>query len=153
MPLSSEWTFRSFIYLPLYAASTLDFLVMMDSGQVDDAFEVDDVSIEALVITALAAPEPPAGVEQSVFLAPNPMRDRATLRLSTTRPGPLTARLFDLGGRCVKVLSDQRQAPAGTHTWSLDARDERGRVLPSGGYFYRVESADGSRHGRFVLMH
>jgi hypothetical protein len=96
------------------------------------------------------APESPRTLHPSV--APNPFVRSATLRFTTTRHGPLTVSIFDLGGRRVRTLMENPEAPAGSHVLPLDDRGDDGARLVSGVYLYRIRSADGITHGRFVLM-
>jgi hypothetical protein len=42
--------------------------------------------------------------------------------------------------------------PTGYHDLPIDTHDEDGRALPSGIYFYRLESAEGVRTGRLTLL-
>jgi hypothetical protein len=69
------------------------------------------------------------------------------LRVTTTKPGFLRVRLFDVAGRLVRVLFDTPSAPAGTI--ALEPKD---RELASGIYFYRVEAAEGRVQGRITML-
>ena len=66
------------------------------------------------------------------------MQPRALdLRLSTSYP-------------LVRTLADGPY-PAGIHVLRWDGRDDRGRELASGAYFYRLE-ADGAREARKLIL-
>ena len=83
---------------------------------------------------------------------PNPARGSASFTLTLPRPGFARARLYDVRGRSVRTLFDRPDLAAGTHTFAIDRRDDRGMVLPAGLYFYRLESEHGTRTGRFALI-
>jgi hypothetical protein len=52
----------------------------------------------------------------------------------------------------VRSLIDERLVPAGVRRITFDGRGERSRALPSGIYFWRVETARGVVNGRLVIM-
>ncbi len=83
--------------------------------------------------------------------APNPARGRVTIGFSLPEAGPVTLRIFGLGGERVRTLADGVWPP-GRHQVTWDGRDPRGRPLPSGAYFYRLESAGRSATRRLVWI-
>lgn len=70
--------------------------------------------------------------------APNPFNARTTLRIGLPGVSDVEIEVFDVAGRHVR--SDRATLAAGWRTLSFDARDERGNLLPSGVYFYRVKA-------------
>jgi hypothetical protein len=68
---------------------------------------------------------------------PNPFNPRTLIPFTVTRDCRVTVEVFDLTGRRVTVLADGA-FPAGTHALSWEARDDRGRIVSSGTYLYRV---------------
>ena len=67
---------------------------------------------------------------------PNPASTQATIRYAVPRAQHVRIDLYDLLGRRVRVLTDERKR-AGRHQLTLDTSD-----LPSGTYFYRLDAAD-----------
>ncbi len=65
-------------------------------------------------------------------VAPNPFSDRALVRYSLARPGPVRLGVYDINGRCVRVLADGWQ-PAGDYRVSFS--DDR---LANGIYLLRL---------------
>jgi hypothetical protein len=63
-----------------------------------------------------------------------------------------TVKMFDLHGRLVRILAEIPLLPAGVHELEFDGRDDRGRVLASGVYFYRIEAVSGSPTGRIAIL-
>ena len=99
------------------------------------------------VLRVIGAPGFPAA-----FMAPNPVNPAATLFVATSRAGRLRATLYDAAGRKVRVIADQLAAPAGVHELRFDGRTDHGSELPSGIYFYLVESAEGTSKGRVSIL-
>jgi hypothetical protein len=76
----------------------------------------------------------------------------STISVLTSRPGRISLRLFDAQGRLVRVVFDEPMASAGVHEAGL-GEDPTGRsALPSGIYFYRIETADGEATGRVSIL-
>lgn len=82
---------------------------------------------------------------------PNPFNARVTLALEIPRAGRVSVLVFDAAGRRIRTLFDETTA-AGRREVLWDGRDETGRVVPAGAYFYQL-SLDGRRQGgRFLLI-
>jgi FG-GAP repeat/FG-GAP-like repeat len=86
-----------------------------------------------------------------VAVAPNPMNPEAVLTFALRVPGRVEARLFDASGRLVRTIAAGLDLPAGPERLRIDGRDDRGRPLASGIYFFRLKTPDGERRGRIVV--
>ena len=86
------------------------------------------------------------------WVTPTPWRGSGSLHFITARSGRSSVRLFDLHGRVVRALMDDRWTSAGRHEVALDGRDDQGAMLPSGVYLYRVATPGGLISGRFVIV-
>ncbi|MBN1884479.1 MAG: S8 family serine peptidase [Candidatus Krumholzibacteriota bacterium] len=79
----------------------------------------------------------PTGVPEETIIArgkPNPFRERIEFEFFLPRNEPLTARVYDAGGRLVRSLSEGRRvAWSGRVTW--DGRNDRGEPVACGVYF------------------
>lgn len=73
---------------------------------------------------------------------PNPFNPSTTIRFELPSAGRARLGVYDLAGRLVKVLVDERR-DAGDHEVSWDGRDQSGRAAPSGTYLARL-IADGA---------
>jgi hypothetical protein len=82
---------------------------------------------------------------------PNPFHPMATLEIEFTEPGPAAIMMFDAAGRKLRTLFDGTVA-AGRREVRWDGRDDAGRDVPAGVYFYRVRTQHGSADGHLVLM-
>jgi hypothetical protein len=91
------------------------------------------------------------GAAEAPAVSPNPLNPEATLEFATRAAGEVDVRLYDAGGRLVRTLAARRALPAGRHRLRVDGRDDAGRRLASGVYFYRIRTPDGDSRGRFVI--
>jgi hypothetical protein len=83
---------------------------------------------------------------------PNPLNPEAMLSFVTTRAGFARVRLYNLDGRSVRALLDESVLPAGIHVLRIDGRGGDGRSLASGIYYFQIEAAEGTGHGRFIVL-
>jgi len=96
----------------------------------------------------------PAGSPGSFRLGrprPQPANPGVSVPIWIERPGFVDLRLYDVRGRLVHVLVQDR-LPSGPHTISWDGRDASGSPLPSGLYFCRLSLPHGSAAERIVLI-
>jgi hypothetical protein len=61
-------------------------------------------------------------------------------------------RIYDVGGRQIRLLRPAEIHDPGKYKITWDARDDRGRDLAAGVYFYRVRTPARSAMGRLVLV-
>lgn len=80
---------------------------------------------------------------------PNP-GIRPTIRFELKRPGRVSLRVYDVGGRHVATLVD-RDLQAGPHEAQWNARDEAGRRMRSGVYVYELKMGGERLTRRLVL--
>jgi hypothetical protein len=82
---------------------------------------------------------------------PNPTTRSITYAVTLERESRVRVRVYDVTGRVVSSPLDE-SLPAGVHTFAWSALDDRGRGLPAGVYYMRLD-ADGVRTSRkFVVM-
>lgn len=82
---------------------------------------------------------------------PNPAIGRAKIGFSLPRAGDVKLRIYGLRGELVRTLADGAFAP-GTHSLAWDGRDDRGRPVATGTYFYRLEALGLSAVKRMVFI-
>jgi hypothetical protein len=70
---------------------------------------------------------------------PNPFRDRTQIAYSLPTAGNVSLRVYDVTGRTVRTLQNGFQKP-GAYSVSWDSKDSRGRLVPHGVYFYRLDT-------------
>jgi hypothetical protein len=83
--------------------------------------------------------------------APNPFNPVTSIRYSLTSAGRATIRVYGVGGALVRTLVDRHHA-AGIYAVRWDGKDDQGRKLSSGVYFYKLETAAGANDARKLLM-
>jgi hypothetical protein len=82
---------------------------------------------------------------------PNPFNPSTEIRFVLDEAGPAKLNVFDASGRLVKTLAEGSQ-PAGEHRAVWDGTDTQGRPVPTGVYFYRLETQDRIRSRQMVLI-
>ncbi len=70
---------------------------------------------------------------------PNPFRDRTQIAYALPTAGNVRLVVYDVTGRTVRTLRDGFQKP-GSYSVNWDSRDGRGRLVPHGVYFYRLDT-------------
>ena len=83
--------------------------------------------------------------------APNPFRPRTMIAFDLARDDLATLSIVDVAGRPVRTLLSG-QVAAGPHRVEWDGRDEQGRALSEGVYFYTLATADGRWVKRMTLL-
>ena len=96
-----------------------------------------------ITLRVIAKPGKPPVV--SVF--PNPFNPTGYMQFTLDRPGRLRVTVHDVQGRTIAHVVDTKTAAAREYRLPLG-----GRGMASGIYFYRVETADGVRSGRFTVL-
>lgn len=91
-----------------------------------------------------------ASAENTVWLArnyPNPVYDVTTIPYHMVRGGRVLIEVYDAVNNLIAVVEDKQQQP-GTYTAPFQTLN-----LPSGVYFYRLQSNDVVATRHFVVMH
>jgi hypothetical protein len=91
---------------------------------------------------------PPATILAAIY--PNPFNPRTVIAFELAETGPIELAIYDLGGRLVRVLESGTQA-AGRHESTWDGQDNAGRAVPTGTYFCRLNTAQGSQTRKLTL--
>lgn len=86
----------------------------------------------------------PEGSGPLLVAFPNPVRGATQIRLFLDQAAIAEVALFDAQGRRVRALSPRRALGSGLSEWSWDGRDDQGRVLPSGRYWARASTPNGT---------
>jgi hypothetical protein len=88
-----------------------------------------------------------------VLAEPNPFRDATVFRLNLPEPSAASLRVYDQSGRRVRELIAGAPHDGATHPASWDGRDDSGRRLAPGVYFYRLKAGSRSESGKVTLLH
>ena len=82
---------------------------------------------------------------------PNPFNPETVIRYSVARTGPVAVRIYNVNGALVRTLVDRVQ-PIGEYVARWNGTDDQGRPLPSGAYFYRMESQGFADSRKLILL-
>ncbi len=93
---------------------------------------------------------PEAGARLEISAWPNPAPGAVDLRFRLPISGRAAVAVFAPDGSLVRMLSNGVRS-AGPHTLRWDGRDIRGREVPAGVYFYRLEAGEAASAGKIVL--
>lgn len=94
-------------------------------------------------------PAAPAG-RLEMSHGPSPVSVRAEIRYALPQAGPVKLTVFDVAGRVVRSLVEEAQE-ASEHRVAWNTRDAAGHDVPSGVYFYRLETAAGAMTQKLVV--
>jgi hypothetical protein len=82
---------------------------------------------------------------------PNPFNPSTTIAFGLKRAGHTSLRIYDTAGRLVRVLVDEER-PAGNYTEQWNGLDDRGSMVASGVYFYRLAAGSFLETRKMVLL-
>jgi len=82
---------------------------------------------------------------------PNPFRATTTMSFALPTSQHVKFRIYDLQGRAVRTLMDERMAP-GRWTLQWDGRDGGGRILPAGLYLYEIEAGPYRSQSKALIL-
>lgn len=84
-------------------------------------------------------------------LGPNPARSRATIHWFQDHPGPVSLKVYDIRGRRAASLIGETY-PGGYQAFEWGLTDDDGDGLPPGVYFVRLETEQGARSKKVVIV-
>ncbi len=93
-----------------------------------------------------------SGGSLAASVSPNPLNPEAILSFTTAKPGFATVHLFDLRGRLVRRVIEERALSPGYHDVRIDGRDDHGQRLASGVYFFRIHAVEGVETGQLTIL-
>jgi hypothetical protein len=108
----------------------------------------------ALTITqsgVVGADDPTGIAEAEIRISPNPFTFSTSIKGNVPLPGKVGARIYNVRGELVRVLSQASDARGG-FSLDWDARDEAGKACGAGIYIYRLSCRDTCRTGKLVLI-
>ncbi|UCF79296.1 MAG: T9SS type A sorting domain-containing protein, partial [Candidatus Eiseniibacteriota bacterium] len=94
---------------------------------------------------------PPAYVTQLQQSFPNPMNPTATIQYSIGTPGKVMLRIFDVSGRVTRTLVDESMS-VGEYQSTWDGKNDRGKQVGSGVYFYQLEAPNFRSAKKIVIL-
>lgn len=113
-----------------------------------DWFDATGVGVQPAAIASDAVRRSAPDLKFGVRVRQNPSAGGTGILLTTTRGGFVKVRLFDLSGRLVGTLLNERYVDPGEHLAAVTSP----MVRASGVYFYKVEAPEGTRSGRIIVL-
>jgi hypothetical protein len=87
-----------------------------------------------------------------ISIYPNPSNSYFNILIEGSYDSASTLFIYDILGRKVRMLVDEKQRPGG-HRISWDGRDDEGNPMPSGVYFGQIQSPAGNSNKiRMILL-
>lgn len=83
---------------------------------------------------------------------PNPFNPVTTIAFEAVSGMHARLSVYDVAGRLVKVLVDERVVSSGRQEAVWNGRDANGRTISAGVYFYRLEAGSYSETKRLVMV-
>jgi hypothetical protein len=90
-------------------------------------------------------------IEGLISVSPNPTRGLTAISYSNATPGRVSLHVYDRKGCLVKTLLDA-ESKRGVSTVNWDGKDSRGKSLPSGVYFLRLETPECRETDNIVIL-
>ncbi|MEW6753911.1 MAG: T9SS type A sorting domain-containing protein [Candidatus Latescibacterota bacterium] len=109
---------------------------------------------EVAVRVEAAAPVSSVALPASLALFPgypNPFNPSTAIRYTLTREGPVRLSIYDLAGQRIRSLVDATEGP-GLQQATWDARDDAGQDVATGVYLCRLDTAEGVRVQKMLLV-
>jgi hypothetical protein len=136
-----DWDTMEYAYLfasmsPGCGSSTYDYIFSAVTSQATGANEHPPLYVRTV------------DLEQNL---PNPFARDTRIAFSTSQEGPVDLSIFDASGRLVRSLVRSSQ-PQGDHAVSWDSRDDAGKPVVPGVYFYRLDAAGTSCTKKMILV-
>ena len=69
---------------------------------------------------------------------PNPFNPKTTIKFELSKPGKTKVAIYNIKGQKVKILLDEK-LESGKHSLVWNGKNEKGKKVASGTYFYKVE--------------
>lgn len=84
-------------------------------------------------------------------VSPNPLNPNTELSFYLSGEGPVRVTIYDVQGRLVKTLMDEYRG-SGEQRVRWDGSSDRGRTVPSGVYFIRIQTPQGEATRRATVL-
>jgi glycosidase len=138
----------------LVPGDTLNITVTPDHeivGLTLDAFETAVYEFESLTDDGTDHGSTPGADVRLGQNFPNPFNPTTTISFVLPEESHVNLSVYDIQGRPVKTIQDE-VLPGGYSEVEWDGRDETGRTVSSGVYFYRLMAADQTITRKMVLL-
>ena len=143
--VTSDTSLSAFFTIPAQAPAGLYDIAIVEPGTNRTVIAPNAFTIDSS--TAGVDNNPVAGSIHSLRVSPNPMQDNVSISFSMGAPSHVHLWLFDALGHSVATLCD-RYLATGEQSFLWSATD-----LPSGCYFYELNTGEEVYSGQIVVRH
>ncbi len=109
-------------------------------------------STRSAAAKALAEQMAATGKELAALAAPNPFNPRTTIYFQVPDSDEVSLVIYSLAGQVVKTLIPGRTLNPGIHQAFWEGRDQQGRPVAAGVYFYRLTAGDRAVVRKMTLL-
>ena len=135
------------LYLGFADANSFDGL----PGWYDDDFGSMAASVRLCGQSIAAVPQSGPPEFELLGAHPNPVTGVTEIAFSLSSPQSVALKVFDVRGRLVRNLTDGF-LPSSPHSARWNRRDDRGRQVPPGIYFYSLNAGGEQKSSRMVVL-
>jgi hypothetical protein len=158
MESANSWTEHTFdigTIIPLTGTVRFRFVATDEPpGSLVEA-AVDDIMV-SIQRPPSAVPSETAGLYPTILrlgeCVPNPMNPSTRISFELPAPGPVSIKIYDVGGRLIRNLLEGGSLEAGRHSVHWDGRNSAGKPMGSGIYYIRLEAESGKDTGSITLL-
>ncbi|KAA3610051.1 MAG: T9SS C-terminal target domain-containing protein [Calditrichaeota bacterium] len=132
----------------------LRFNLKSDGYVTADGWFIDDISVIVYRDSVLSAIEPkPISANRFELFQnfPNPFNPTTQIRFGLAKAANVEIKIFDSLGKEVRTLINQSK-PAGNHVLLWNGKNNEGRLVASGSYFYIMKSGDFKSGKKLLLL-
>ncbi len=83
---------------------------------------------------------------------PNPFNPITTIKFELPKSTNVKLAIYNIIGNLVKMLYNDKQLESGYYSINWDGKDENGKVVSSGVYFYKMETEDFIETKKMILL-
>jgi len=131
--------------------------IVMDSSEDREYWQTVPIAAgrvnayNALIATGVGESDPTTLGRVAHASFPNPFNPVTTVAYELPRPAHVDLRVYSISGRLVCTLLDSESQQVGSHAEPWRGRDDSGRRVASGAYFYRL-NVDGEMHTAKMIL-
>jgi hypothetical protein len=115
-----------------------------------EGFNVNYIEVLWVSTDALPVIQTPGIILHPCY--PNPFNPVTTIGYDLQDPATVTLAIYDVTGKLVQTLVSSESTTAGHHEVVWKGRDQEGRVVAAGVYFYRLDARGYSETRKMVLV-
>ncbi len=131
------------------------YLLIIDALETEpDSGVITATGIALLIPESLVGVENPNTVPEAFLLEqnyPNPFNPSTTINYRISTTSNVVLKVYNTLGEEVETLINERQSP-GQRSVTWDGKDENGKTVTSGIYFYRIQTAQFSQTKKMIFL-